>query len=185
MRYLNLASVLVVFFVHVSAMAAETKKNIITTTNTKTTSNATANTNPHPAPNFCVPLEIKSENKEIVLPGPDQPRTSKIYFFKNLTDKSIWIDHPVLHPSMSAGWSSYLRAHNSSALLVNRKNFNISCAVIKPGKLEYLDCAKSIAVCAPKEMTYKTSRKGTYWLAEDKPWDDLVKAVSKRGVEMK
>ena len=133
----------------------------------------------------CVPLEMKSENKEIVLTGPDQPKTSKIYFFKNLTKQSIWLDHPVLHPSVSAGWSSYLRAGNASALVANRKNFNLSCAVIKPGKVEYLDCAKAISICALKETAFKSTRKGTYWLVEDKLWDDLIKALIKRGVEIK
>lgn len=150
------------------------------------TANSLAATTPTtPAANHCVPVDIKSENKEIILPGPSEPRTSKIYFFKSLTDKSIWLDHPVLHPSVSAGWSSYLRKGNSSALIVNRKNFNLSCALIKPGKVDYLDCAKVISICAPKELIFKTKRKGTYWLAEDLPWDDLMKAVSKRGVEIK
>lgn len=144
-------------------------------------SNAMAETNKI----HCTPLEIKSENKEIILPGPDQPRTNKFYFFKNLTEKSIWLDHPVLHPSVSAGWSSYLRAGNSSAILVNRKNFNLSCAVIKPGKVEYLDCTKVVSICEPKDVVFKSARKGTYWLAEDKPWDDLMKALAKRGVEVK
>jgi hypothetical protein len=91
----------------------------------------------------------------------------------------------VLHPSVSAGWSSYLRNGNSSAIWVNRKNFNLSCAVIQPGKLEYLDCAKVISICEPKEVVYQSSRKGTYWLVEDKPWDDLIKLLGKRGVEIK
>ncbi|HSW69602.1 MAG TPA: hypothetical protein VLI69_05580 [Gammaproteobacteria bacterium] len=134
---------------------------------------------------LCVPLDMQSENKEIVLPGPDQTHASQIYFFKNLTEKSIWLDHPVLHPSASAGWSSYLRAGHASAILVNRKNFNLNCAVIKPGKVEYLDCAKAISVCMPKEMTLKSARKGTYWLVEDKSWDDLMKALAKRGLELK
>src|SRR5438046_4551571 len=105
MRYFILASTLLFTFIHSNANAIAA----------------------------CEPLDIKSENKEIILPGPDDSKTNKIYFFKNLTDKSIWIDHPVLHPSMSAGWSSYLRKNNASALLVNKKDFNISCAVIKPG----------------------------------------------------
>src|SRR5262249_38066054 len=71
----------------------------------------------------CTPLEVKNENKEIVLPGPDESKIGKIYFIKNSTEKSIWLDHPVLHPSVSAGWSSYLRAGHSSAILVNRKDF--------------------------------------------------------------
>ncbi len=133
----------------------------------------------------CVSIETSSENKEIILPGSNDPQTGKIYFIKNVTEKSIWLDHPVLHPSVSAGWSSYLRPNHLSAILVNRKDFNLSCAVIKPGKLEYLDCAKAISICVPKDASYKSNRKGTYWLAEDKPMDELMKALAKRGVKIK
>lgn len=133
----------------------------------------------------CIPLNIKSENKEITLPGPDKPRAMQLYFFKNITEKSIWLDHPIPHPSASGGWSSYLRAGRSSVLLVNRKNFHLSCAVIQPGKVEYLDCAKVISVCESKNAVIKSSRKGTYWLAEDKPWDELMKVLNTRGVDVK
>lgn len=160
MRYGLLASVFLFFSINLQVMAETDKKP-------------------------CAPLDLKSENKEIVLPGPDEPRTSKLYIFKNLGTKSIWLDHPVLHPSVSAGWSSYLRPGNSSALWVNRKNFNLSCAVIAPGKLEYLDCVKVVSVCAPKDVVYQTSRKGTWWLAEDKPSDELMKTLAKRGVLIK
>lgn len=127
----------------------------------------------------CTPLTLKSENKEIVLPGPDEPRATKVYVFKNLTTQSIWLDHPVLHPSASAGWSSYLRVGHAAALSVNRKNFNINCAVIKPGKVEYLNCAKAVSICEPKEMNMKIVRKGTFWLVEDKPMDALLKGLAK------
>ncbi len=133
----------------------------------------------------CIPLEINSENKEIILPGPEEARKNKLYVVKNLTDKSIWLDHPVLHPSASAGWSSYLRKNNASALIVNRKNFNLNCAVIKPGKVDYLDCAKAVSICSPKEVLFKSSRKGTYWIAEDQSWEELMKTLDKRGLMVK
>lgn len=133
----------------------------------------------------CTPIDIKSQNKVLVLPGPEDKQASIVYFFKNKTTKSIWIDHPVERASASAGWSSYLRSGNSSALLVNRKNFTISCDLIKPGKVEALDCEKSISVCTVPQITVSSTRKGTYWLAEDKSWDDLLKALEKRNVKIK
>ncbi|EKD73984.1 MAG: hypothetical protein ACD_45C00118G0005 [uncultured bacterium] len=134
---------------------------------------------------ICEPVMLKSQNKNIVLPGVEQSRMMQVYFFKNISAHSIWLDHPE-HRSANAGWSSYLRPGHSSALLVNRKNFSMSCAVIKPGKVEYLDCAKEIILCTPKEVTMTTKpRKGTYWLVEDKAWDDLIKSLAKRGVEIK
>ncbi len=134
---------------------------------------------------LCASLALKSQDKNISLPGVDESRTPKIYFLKNISQKSLWLDHPVEHVAASAGWSSYLRPGNSSALLVNRKNFTISCAVISPGKVDYLDCEKAIAVCVPKQATMTTNRKGVYWLAEDQSAEELLKTLEKRGVKVK
>ncbi len=133
----------------------------------------------------CTPMAIKSQNKVIVLPGPaDDTNATTVYFFKNTTSQSIWIDHPVEKASASAGWSSYLRPGNSSALLVNRKNFSISCDVIKPGHVVTLDCEKSVSICTVKQVTVSAKRKGTYWLVEDKSWDELLSALKKRGIQI-
>jgi hypothetical protein len=129
----------------------------------------------------CTPMTEKAEIKEIHLTGADDSETVKVYFFKNIRQEGIWIDHPVENPSASAGWASYLRAGNSSALLVNRKNFTVNCAIIKSSKIDFLDCKKAVEVCVSK-VTMKSVRKGTYWLAEDKSWDDLITGLAKRGV---
>jgi hypothetical protein len=132
---------------------------------------------------LCTLAKIKVQNKNILLPAVDGVK--KVYFIQNVQAKGLWIDHPVAHPSASAGWSSYVRAGNWSALVVDRKDFAISCAVIQPGKVEYQDCIHAISVCSPKEVLFKSTTKGTYWLAEDKPLDELIKVASKRGVTIK
>lgn len=134
---------------------------------------------------LCKPVAVKVQAKNIILPGVDQPHTIQIYFFKNTSTQSIWLDHPTDRPAAGAGWSSYLRAGNASALQVNRKNFAISCALIKPGKVEYVNCAKELTVCTPTaELTLKSTRKGTYWVAEDKAWDDLLKLLIKHSPQV-
>jgi hypothetical protein len=132
----------------------------------------------------CIPMKLMEKNKNIILAGPEKSAPSPIYFFKNIGKQGIWLDHPS-NRSMNAGWSSFVRTGNWSALLLNRKEFAISCAVIEPGKAENLDCTKVVTVCMPKEAAFKTMPKGTYWLAEDKAWDDIIKAVEKRGITLK
>lgn len=130
----------------------------------------------------CAPLEVKMQNKNIILPGVDEPRTTKIYFLQNVSNQSLWLDHPVDHPSASAGWSSYSLPGKWSAILLNRKNFAISCAVINPGKVDYQDCSKVISVCTSKNAVFDSKRKGSYWLAENLTKDDMLKILEKRGV---
>lgn len=133
----------------------------------------------------CSPAVVKTENKNIILPGPNDPKETKIYFFNNISQESLWLDHPVPHASASAGWSSYLRPSNWSAILVNRKDFVINCAVIKPGKVDYKDCGKAITICSPKTSTLGSKRKGSYWIVEDKSWDDFVKSFTSRAANKK
>jgi hypothetical protein len=131
----------------------------------------------------CTLAKVKVQDKNILLLAAGG--TKQVYVIQNARTKGLWIDHPVARPSASAGWSSYVRAGNWSALVVDRKEFTISCAVIQPGKVEYQDCVHTISVCSPKEALFKSATKGTYWLAEDKPLDELVKAAAKRGVTIK
>ncbi len=132
---------------------------------------------------ICKPLKAKEHEKNIILPGVDQPRTTVIYFIQNIAKQSLWLDHPVQRRSASAGWSSYVQPGMWSALLVNRKDFAISCAEIQPGKVDYLHCEKVISICSPEKLAVDSKRKGSYWLTENKSWDDLLKALEKRGVK--
>lgn len=138
----------------------------------------------HAASNIsCVPAVVKVEDKSIILPGSDDPKIRIVYFFNNISKKSLWLDHPVEKPSASAGWSSYLRMGNWSALSINRKNFKISCAEIQPGKVDYQECATSVAICTPKQMPKSDAKHkvGSGWIVEDKSWDEFVLVLSKKG----
>lgn len=134
----------------------------------------------------CAPLVLKSQDNNIILPGVENTHTAQIYFIHNTSQQSIWLDHPVENKSAgaSAGWSSYSLPGKWSALLLNRKNFAISCAVIQPGKVEVRNCEKVISVCVPKLPLFDSKRKGSYWLVEDRTWDDLLKMLEKRGVQL-
>lgn len=135
------------------------------------------------SPVTCVPVKLKSDNKNIVLMGDDKPHTTQIFFMKNISQQSLWMDHPVLKNSAHAGWSSYFQPGKWSVLLVNRKEFILSCAVIEPGKVNYQDCQKVISVCTIPQVAFESKRKGSYWLAEDKSWDDLLGTLEKRSVK--
>ena len=133
----------------------------------------------------CTPFTPKTLDKTIILPGVDDPHTTQIYFLQNTSKQSLWIDHVVeKNRSANAGWSSYIRPGKWSAILINRKNFILTCAAIEPGKVDYQNCAKAVSMCTPK-ITFNSKRKGSYWLVEDQSWDNLLSALEKRGVKLK
>lgn len=130
----------------------------------------------------CSPLIVKTHEKSIILPGGTQSRPTQVYFLQNISQKSLWIDHPSDRPGTpSAGWSSYFQPGKWSAILLTQKDFLINCAIIEPGKAIYQDCSKVISICVPEKMALHSKRKGSYWLAEDQTWDELVLILSKRG----
>lgn len=134
----------------------------------------------------CIPAPIKIQDKNFILPGPDpaHKHASQVYFFYNISKQSLWLDHPVEHRSASAGWSSYIQPQRWSAMLVDRQNFAVSCAQIKPGEVNYQSCEKVIKVCIPKADSFNAKRKGSYWLVEDKAWTDLLQGLEKRGFKV-
>lgn len=129
----------------------------------------------------CLPIKNRSQHNSIVLGDVIAP-TAQLYFLKNISKKSIWLDHDSKHPSASAGWSSYLRPGQWSALLLDKKDFSLNCAVIQPGRVTYVNCAQAISVCLPPHLVINAKRKGSYWLVEDKSWEDLLKILTKKGV---
>src|SRR5579872_1688727 len=129
----------------------------------------------------CRPAKVTVQNNTLILPGVENSKTTQIYFLKNVSQQSIWVDHPHTK-SMNAGWATYLRPGNWAALSLNRKDFVISCASIQPGQVNALNCSHLLSVCLPQKMQMNPSAKpATFWLAEDKPWDDLLVALKKRG----
>ncbi len=133
----------------------------------------------------CVPAKIKTQDKSIILNVTDKElvKNATIYFVKNTSTKSVWLDHPTKHAGASAGWSSYLQPDHWSALLLDKKDFSLTCAVIQPGKVDYLNCEKVLSVCLPTQVTFQSKRKASYWLVEDKSWNNFLLALKKRGVK--
>lgn len=128
----------------------------------------------------CVPVQAKSQGDNMVIVNTGAAENvSQVYLLKNTSTKSLWLDHPIKNPSASAGWSTYLRTGNGSALLLDKKEFALSCSVIEPGKVTSMNCVKAISLCLVKKPQKNSHRKGSYWLVEDKPWPDLVKMFLK------
>jgi hypothetical protein len=135
-------------------------------------------------PLACTPVKVKVINHNLVLEGISASAPAgQIFFFKNNSSKSLWLDRLGKQSSASAGWSSYLRPHNWSALFLNKKEFLLSCAVIQPGKVDYVNCGQVLSVCIPTHSALTSTRKGSYWLVEDKPWEVFHPLMIKRGVK--
>ena len=129
----------------------------------------------------CEAYVPKTQNNNIVLETTTKPH---IFFLKNNSTKSVWIDHKQ-KKSANAGWSSFLTPQHWSAIsLSEKKAFNLSCEMIHPGKVEQLNCAHSLSVCVPKQVTFSVPMKNkNFWVAENKAsFDELVKAIGKRKI---
>lgn len=129
-----------------------------------------------------LPAAIKIENNLIILPGSAAAKVPQVYFLKNKSQTSIWIDHPLTkNPGVSAGFSSYLRGGNWSAFVLNKQNFALSCLKIQPGKVVTMNCKQILDVFTPLNWESLKPLKGSYWLTEDKADDAFIKALAKRG----
>lgn len=130
----------------------------------------------------CTTVPFKKDNNDIILLMTPPPKTSIVYLFKNQSNKSVFIEHPTGGKGAGAGWSSFLRPGNWGAIVVNKKDFSLHCTTVEPGKLVVMDCTKTIYACTPKNLSTPSKLKGNYWLVEDKPWEALVKTLTRKGM---
>jgi hypothetical protein len=114
--------------------------------------------------------KISPQDKNILLLN----QGTQIYLIHNVSQQSIWIDHPIKNRSASAGWASFIRPGRWSALNLDKKDFVMSCSQIKPGEIVYLNCEKTISIYV---YPIPTKKSGTYWLIEDKPYNELLKIL--------
>ena len=110
-----------------------------------------------------------------------------LYLFHNISDTDYWLNHPVTeNPGASAGWASNLSAGKWSALAIsgNQKSdtFEMTCSTMADnGKITYLDCEEVIKTCRINNPDFGKNN-GSYWVAEDKPLDELLEIIKSRGI---
>ncbi len=103
-----------------------------------------------------------------------------IYILQNLTDDDLYLNHSKKDPGAGAGWMSKLSQSYWSAIAVNEPNFNLSCQLMSPGKVEYKDCQSSLKVCELTNFTLPKKQNGTYWFSENSPLYELLDKVAAR-----
>ena len=113
----------------------------------------------------CFSEKIKQQHDVFILNSKSAQPT--IYMLENISQDEIQIDHQRRRKGMSAGWASSIQPAHWSALFIAKKNFTLTCATMKDGKLMNLDCGKVINICATN-MTKRTNDGGGYWMVEDK-----------------
>lgn len=135
-------------------------------------------------PKGCTAESYEYNGKNLIL-GEDSAEQS-LFLFHNISDKEFWLNHPVTKdPGASAGWASSLEAGNWSALTISGpiEDFSITCATMnEDGKLNYLECRNVLRACRVNNPDFKSGDSGSYWVAEDKSLDDLIKTINSRGI---
>lgn len=130
------------------------------------------------APSSCRPLPVSGES---VMLSSKKPVLILIH---NLSEGDIWITHPVADPGASAGFSSNLMSKKWSALVVNKKSFELNCIESKPGHEQQIPCEGQLAVCKWPTVKITSQNIGTYWAAENMNWSDLTTYLGGRGFSL-
>jgi hypothetical protein len=127
---------------------------------------------------WCRPIVSDAKTNELSL--NTESKTS-VYLLQNISDHSVWIDHQS-HKTANAGWASYIRAGKWSALMLNRKDFTLTCAQITPGAVNHLNCATTISVCQVDPKYTKSRSTKSFWISEDVDYATLLQNAKRRKV---
>lgn len=135
-------------------------------------------------PKGCTEQGINYKESDIVLNIGSESNQS-LYLFHNKSDKSFWLNHPLgKDPVASAGWASEISAGGWSALAISSgmENFALTCSIIGDGGVNYLNCKEVVESCNLENAKFNSENSGSYWVAENKPLQNLIEAIKGRGV---
>ncbi len=125
--------------------------------------------------------KVYTANLNYVLNKITPKQIPQVYFLKNKSKYMLVIDHVQKDAGAKAGWSSYLAPGKWSALAVSQTGFSVRCTISQQGKFYQGGCEKLLSVCQP--MAGATiNANGSYWVAENKSWQDFIKIMQEKGV---
>lgn len=128
--------------------------------------------------NFPVACNPVAVQKESVMLETKQPQVVLIH---NSSASDLWITHPVDDPGASAGWSSHLEAGNWSALVVDKKSFELNCIESKPGHEQQVPCAGMVAICEWPTVKIPADVTGSFWAGENMSLQSLTAQLGGHG----
>lgn len=131
-------------------------------------------------PPICKSVNFRKKDKLMELNISNKFSQPAIFFIKNTSRQIVWINHPQgQNPHASAGWASSIQPNHWSALLLSRRNFMLDCSTLNNNQVNILDCRRVIRVCTPN-MQIPAGNSGGFWVVEDRPWNEFIKAVNAR-----
>lgn len=126
-------------------------------------------------PSDCRPIVV---TEEPLILSTEKPM---LVMMHNLSNSDLWITHPVVEPSVNAGWSTRLEADHWSALVLREKKFELSCIESKPGHEQQVPCSDVLAICQWESLQIPQHLVGTFWAGENKTLSTLSAYLGRRG----
>lgn len=132
-------------------------------------------------PGGCKPAGFSFKGDNLVLKtgaGEEQD----LYLLHNISGKPLMLNHPVRNPGASAGWASEIGPGNWSAIAMNIREFELSCAYSGAGEYESAPCAKALEACGFANAVFPSDLTGSFWVSEDQKQDALLGEIKSRGI---
>ena len=133
---------------------------------------------------LCDTTDYEISSVGVVLNNNGKKDPPKLFFIKNNSDFSIWVDKANKGTKgLSAGWASEIEKHHWSALLLAEDGqFKMYCSRTIGNRQKLLDCKKFITVCHATQVKYNDTPNGGYWATENQKAKDFLPALEKRGI---
>ena len=138
---------------------------------------------PTALPPQCTIKNFKFIAERLVLGHEKGEPQQRFYLLQNTTTEALLLNHRRVQPAASAGWLARLRPGRWSAIAVNRADFSLVCTTTAPGTRQHVTCEDVIKVCELDTKHHNHTAAGTYWVAEDKHFAKLMKAIEARGIK--
>lgn len=124
---------------------------------------------------ICTPVKQALTGTTLNLPKGQQP----LFGIRNTGTQPVQLHSVNKTGTAQAGWDSQLKGGHWSALTLANKPLTFTCT---QGN-KTVACSNVITVCQFRQAIFIDKANGSYWVAENVAGNDIIDAISKRGID--
>jgi hypothetical protein len=120
----------------------------------------------------CHPTKTFFDEGLLVLRNSGGFENQTLFVIRNISGRTVYLDHTDQNSDMSAGWGSHIGPHNVSAFILDKPSMPFTCSIKSRKGLmgppyHCVPCHCVLSVCPIQTADMLVGTEGSYWVIEN------------------